>query len=342
MAGGLSGRGRCGVCVRRGSSRGGARWRLPTAARPAPDRCTQTITPGCAARSRAIERNHTAAPDGYPASGLGALLHLGALAGAGELAGGPRALRYAVGALDQLSRRMRAVATADSANRAEHASDRARRRRDPPPRALRTRRFARTGRRGSRPTSTASRCLTGLGMLALDPDARGGVPPVDSDSYRMIVRDAYLLAGRQLPVDVDGRKQMALRYQRQAGPRRAPASAERAAARAVRARAPHRPTRQPARPPVARLPADVARAATRRGRAARTGRDHRVQTQAREHHTRCRPTVTRVGQCATVSGVPDAGSSFHFGLRQRVMRCDPDARFARARRRRATGGRERG
>ena len=31
------------------------------------------------------ERNHTAAPDGYPAGGLAALLHLGALAGAGEL-----------------------------------------------------------------------------------------------------------------------------------------------------------------------------------------------------------------------------------------------------------------
>ena len=61
------------------------------------------------------ERNHTAAPEGYPAGGLGALLHLGALAGAGELPGGPRTLRYAVGALDQLSRRMRAIATADSA-----------------------------------------------------------------------------------------------------------------------------------------------------------------------------------------------------------------------------------
>ena len=50
-------------------------------------------------------------------------------------------------------------------------------------------------------------------MLTLDHDARGSVPPVDSDQYRIIVRDAYLLAGRQLPVSVDGRKQMALRYQ---------------------------------------------------------------------------------------------------------------------------------
>jgi hypothetical protein len=81
------------------------------------------------------QRNHTAAPKGYPAGGLGALLHLGALAGVGELPGGPRTLRFAVGALDQLSRRMRAIVTADSATHAQHASQRARRRREPPPRA---------------------------------------------------------------------------------------------------------------------------------------------------------------------------------------------------------------
>ena len=52
---------------------------------------------------------------------------------------------------------------------------------------------------------------------ALDPHARY-VPPAGSDAYRMVVRDAYLLAGRLLPVDVDGRKQMALRHQRQIPP----------------------------------------------------------------------------------------------------------------------------
>ena len=44
------------------------------------------------------------------------------------------------------------------------------------------------------------------------------MPPVASDAYRMVVRDAYLLAGRLLPVDVDGRKEMALRHQRQIPP----------------------------------------------------------------------------------------------------------------------------
>jgi hypothetical protein len=53
------------------------------------------------------------------------------------------------------------------------------------------------------------------------------VPPVDSDQYRMIVRDAYLLAGRQLPVDVDARKQRALRHQDKLQPAaRRPAASE--------------------------------------------------------------------------------------------------------------------
>jgi hypothetical protein len=172
------------------------------------------------------QRNQSAAPAGYPADGLAALLHLGALAGAGELAGGPRTLRYAVGALDQLSRRMRATATADSAKHAQHASQRAHRRRQPTPRAL-----ALSFRANWPPWVATDEhenpIFDPLGMLALDPDARGGVPPVDSDQYRMIVRDAYLLAGRQLPADVDARKQMALRHQHklQHAPRHASPSA---------------------------------------------------------------------------------------------------------------------
>jgi hypothetical protein len=54
-------------------------------------------------------------------------------------------------------------------------------------------------------------------MLRIDPRARY-VPPAGSDTYRMVIRDAYLLAGRLLPVDVDGRKQMALRHERQIPP----------------------------------------------------------------------------------------------------------------------------
>ncbi len=162
------------------------------------------------------ERNHTARPDGYPSGGLGALLYLGALAGAGELPGGPRTLRYAVGALDQLSRRMRAIATADSAARCDSAAERAQRRREPAPRALQL------SFRAKWPPwvvtdHDGNPVFDQLGMLRLDASARY-VPPVGSDAYRIVVRDAYLLAGKQLPVDVDGRKLMALRHQRQIPP----------------------------------------------------------------------------------------------------------------------------
>jgi hypothetical protein len=157
------------------------------------------------------------APDPVPLFLTG--LHLGALAGAGELAGGPRTLRYAVGALDQLSRRMRAIATADSAKHAEHASQRARRRRQPTPRALALS-FRATWPPWVATDEHENPVFDRLGMLALDHQARGGVPSVDSDQYRMIVRDAYLLAGRQLLVDVDARKQMALRHQHKLQPAR--------------------------------------------------------------------------------------------------------------------------
>jgi hypothetical protein len=47
------------------------------------------------------------------------------------------------------------------------------------------------------------------GQLELDPDQRPPAP--GSLSYRLVVRDAYLLAGRQPPAEVDGRWEMKLR-----------------------------------------------------------------------------------------------------------------------------------
>ena len=88
-----------------------ARWGALAAADGGPSRAGPLYGEDYARLRRAVaryERHRTAAPDGYPAGGLAGLLHIGALAGAGELAGGPRTLRYAIGALDQLSRRMRA------------------------------------------------------------------------------------------------------------------------------------------------------------------------------------------------------------------------------------------
>ena len=173
------------------------------------------------------ERNSSAAPHGYPAGGLGALLHLGALAGGGELPGGPRTLRYAVGALDQLSRRMRAIATADSAARRDSAAERARRRREPAPRALQL------GFRAKWPPwvvtdDDGNPVFDRLRDARARPDARCAVPFRRSEHYRAH-RPRRLPARRQQPpVDVDGRKQMALRHQGRLEPaeRRPPRSLE--------------------------------------------------------------------------------------------------------------------
>jgi hypothetical protein len=189
-----------------------ARWGAIAAADSGPSAAGPLYPDDYARLRRAVaryQRNSSAAPAGYPPGGLAALLHVGTLAGAGELAG--ELAGDAVGALDQLSRRMRAIATADSPKHAEHARQRARRR-QPAPRALQL------SFRAKWPPWVATDehqnpIFNRLGMLALNHDARGSIPPVDSDQYRMIVRDAYLLAGRQLPVDVDGRKQMALRHE---------------------------------------------------------------------------------------------------------------------------------
>ena len=163
------------------------------------------------------QRNAAAAPEGFPASGLGALLHLGALAAAGEVAGGPRTLRYAVGALDQLSRRMRAVATADSALRHQTNVNRAQRRHRQLPAGALQLMFRKSRWPVWIRTDHNGDPLFQHGMLQLDPDAPC-MPRADSTAYRMTIRDAYLLAGLKLPVQVDGRKQMALRHQRQLDP----------------------------------------------------------------------------------------------------------------------------
>ena len=158
------------------------------------------------------ERNAAATPDGYPAAGLAALLHLGVLAGAGELRDGPRLLGYAIGRLDQLSKRMRARATADSVQHHDDAAARAQRRH--------ARTAAVTERFGFRAAPWPAWILldghteptfTPHGRLVLNEQliAAGRVPAPGSDAYRLTIRDAYLLAGQRLPVELDGRQLMA-------------------------------------------------------------------------------------------------------------------------------------
>lgn len=81
------------------------------------------------ARKR-YERYAAARPTGMPAGGLGALLAIGAAAAAHDHAR-PQLLAYGIRALDQLSRRMRAVATESDATRRVSQARRAAERHEP-------------------------------------------------------------------------------------------------------------------------------------------------------------------------------------------------------------------
>ncbi len=167
------------------------------------------------------ERNRAAAPDGYPAGALAALLHIGELAADGQLPNAPRTLHYAIGALDQLARRMRAVAAARSAQRQEAAAGRAARRRDPASRAQKLA-FRTPGWPAWILTPGHHEPRFERGVLVLDERNVALAPSPDTSAYRTVIRDAYLLAGHPLPLDMDGRRQMALRDARQLEPARRP------------------------------------------------------------------------------------------------------------------------
>lgn len=170
---------------------------------------------------RAVRRyqdNVQARPEGWPTGGLAALLYLGALAGgrAGELPQGvhlPRTIGYAVGALDQLSRRMRALATADSDERRHAAAERARARRQRRP-AVTVFAFRQTESMWPAWVVCDERdqpVFDAGGMLQIDAEHPGCRGPGHA-SYDQVIRDAYLLADRRAPLEVDGRAMMAARY----------------------------------------------------------------------------------------------------------------------------------
>ena len=142
-------------------------------------------------------------PGELPAAPLAALLTLADASGDWTLA---RTIRR----LDQLGRRMRAHATASDPARRQAAANRARRRhRDAPPARLAFRAPGPRWPRWIRTTPAGDPVFDDHGRLQLDADQRPPAPR--SLSYRLVVRDAYLLAGRQPPLEVDGRWEMKLR-----------------------------------------------------------------------------------------------------------------------------------
>jgi len=156
------------------------------------------------------ERNHPAAPDGYPAGGLAALLHLGVLARERSDQNGPMLLAYAIGALDQLSRRMRALNTANSTQRTARQVARAKARHSKSetgaPLAFRTRAWP--------PWVVLD--AAGIPELTLNDrfqDALVTCPPGPPswEIERQVLRDALLLRNGTLPAELDGRTAMAQR-----------------------------------------------------------------------------------------------------------------------------------
>ena len=138
-------------------------------------------------------------------------------------AGGPRLLGYAIGALDQLSRRMRAVRTGRDPARLQRASRLASDRRSPaaPVPGMTTRITFRIPRPPWPPwveLGDQGAPLIVDGELVLRDVVGACAPPaVNSDEYRIILRDAYLLNRGRFASHVDGRTQMSVNSERVTG-----------------------------------------------------------------------------------------------------------------------------
>jgi hypothetical protein len=188
------------------------------------------------------ERYAVARPSGYPAGGLAALEEIAATAA--ERNAKPYRLHYAIRALDQLSRRMRASDTVDDDDRLTRRSRRAQRRALPgderrPAHKDELRFHFRVPRlAGHRWPAWVDVDAAGEPRL-VDGDlvvrdafkARPGyerqpwvAPTRSSEQYRDVLRDVYLLRGLWPPIDADGRSAMAQfddRGNDHLGPRRA-------------------------------------------------------------------------------------------------------------------------
>jgi hypothetical protein len=157
------------------------------------------------------ERHAAARPEGFPQGGLAALAQIAAVAA--ERGSRPRVLRFGIRALDQLSRRMRAVATARDPERRERLAARARRRQAPPPPGCFD--YRRPGSNGW--PAWVALDEHGDPILFMDGHfqvAEHKEPPArDSPAYQGVLRDARLLLGLWPQHEGDGRLVMAIRNQ---------------------------------------------------------------------------------------------------------------------------------
>jgi hypothetical protein len=149
------------------------------------------------------ERHAQCAPRGWPARGLAALAAIGALADQRDAR--PQTLHYAIRAVDQLSRRMRANATANDPQRRDRGAARAQRRHP-----------AAAGPIGFRLAAwppwvalddNGDPILDGGELVLAVKNAIHRAPDREDPHYQQILRDAQLLAG--LWPHTDGRTAMA-------------------------------------------------------------------------------------------------------------------------------------
>lgn len=151
------------------------------------------------------ERHGACAPRGFPAGGLAVLAWIAAIAD--ERDARPQTLHFAIRVLDQLSRRMRAAATADDAGRRDRAAARARRRRTGSSEAF-------AFRISAWPSWVV---LDDNGDPLLEGDelvlvAKAGIqaaPDREDLRYLQTLRDAQLFAGLWPRPEADGRSTMA-------------------------------------------------------------------------------------------------------------------------------------
>ena len=150
------------------------------------------------------ERHAACAPRGWPTEGVAALAAIGALADQRDAR--PQTLHYAIRALDQLSRRMRANATVNDTTRRDRGAARARRRHP-----------SAAGPIGFRISTwppwvalddNGDPLLEGDELVLVDGAGIDGAPNREDPHYQQILRDAQLLAG--LWPHADGRTAMAV------------------------------------------------------------------------------------------------------------------------------------
>jgi hypothetical protein len=166
------------------------------------------------------ERHGAARPGDYPAGALAALAEIAATAA--ERGARPCTLHYAIRALDQLSRHMRASATASDPQRLVRKAQRAHRRRAAQPDTLRLHfRIPRPAQNAwpawvALDASGAPLLVDGELVIRDAFKSRPGserqpwvAPPRSAAEYLDTLRDAHLLRGLWPPIETDGRSAMA-------------------------------------------------------------------------------------------------------------------------------------